>query len=368
MKSLPRFWQLRSWRACVLWPISWLFSWLLRGRRLLYRLGVLRTVPSRLPVIVVGNLSVGGTGKTPLCAELVSRFRQAGWKPAIVSRGYGGPRYEQPHLLTDEDTPSTAGDEPVMLYQQCAVPVCVCVDRAAAVARIVRDTDADVVFSDDGLQHLRMERVADIVVIDGVRGLGNRWLMPAGPLREPPSRLAAADLIAIQAPFTGKEPADDWLHRSLQKVFGRHVDGEVQNQTFQLLPGRLRQLSSGQCVDMASMVGRRVHAVAGIGNPQRFFDSLAACGLQVDAHPLPDHHRFTLDDLSFDDDDPVLITSKDAVKLQAMTGLTDKVHEVAVQIQLNDELARAIDALERTLRQSRQTDCLTPHCRGFSGR
>lgn len=356
MSSLPGFWQQRQWRACLLWPLSWLFANLLRVRRLAYRLGFLKPVASRLPVIVVGNLSIGGTGKTPLCAELVRRFQQAGWKPAIVSRGYGGPRHEHAHLLSGDDTPATAGDEPVMLYQQTGVPVCVCIDRAAAVERVAQDTDADVVFSDDGLQHLRMARVADIVVMDGARGLGNRWVMPAGPLRETPARLAHADLIAIQDPFTGAAlSTGQSLHPSLQKSFKRYATEGVEAQTFLLRPGKIRHVGSGQLVDLSAFKGRRVHAVAGIGNPQRFFDSLSACGLQVEPHPLPDHHHFTLDDLSFGDNDPILLTSKDVVKLQFMADLPDTVHEVATQIQLSDALDSAIDALERSLRKSRQS-------------
>ncbi len=355
MSAIPGFWQVRNWRACLLWPVSWVFSLLLRLRRLLYRLGILHAKPSSLPVIVVGNLSVGGTGKTPLCAELVSRFQKAGWKPAIVSRGYGGPRHEQAHLLTTADTPATAGDEPVMLFQQTGVPVCVCVDRAAAVERVAADTEADVVFSDDGLQHLRMARVADIVVIDGVRGLGNRWVMPAGPLREPPSRLSQADLLVVQEPFTGQESTSATFHHSLHKAFGRFADHSVQAMTFQLRPGTLRQLNTGHSTDISTLAGRRVHAVAGIGNPQRFFDSLAASGLQVEPHPLPDHHHFVVDDLSFGDDDPILITSKDAVKLQSLTGLPAQIHEVATQIRLSDGLCEAIDTLERSLRQCRDS-------------
>lgn len=353
MSSLPTFWQLRNWRACLLWPLSCLFAALLRLRRLAYRSGLVKAVPSPLPVIVVGNLSVGGTGKTPLCAELVLRFRQAGWTPAIVSRGYGGERHEQPHLLSSQDTPATAGDEPVMLFQQTGVPVCVCIDRAAAVAHIAQESDADIVFSDDGLQHLRMARVADIVVIDGGRGLGNGWVMPAGPLREPPARLGKADLIAIQDPFRGAEVMPGQaLHHSLRRLINRHADARVEAQTFQLQPGQIRHLRSGSLVELSSLAGRRVHAMAGIGNPQRFFDTLSACGLLVEPHPLPDHHQFTADDLSLGDEDPVLVTSKDAVKLQAMPELPDTVYEVTTRIHLSDELDKAIDVLERSLRKS----------------
>lgn len=351
MNALPRFWQFRHWRACLLLPVSSLFALLLRIRRWSYRSGLSRTVPSALPVIVVGNLSVGGTGKTPLCAELVKRFQLAGWSPAIVSRGYGGPRHETAHLLSPADTPATAGDEPVMLYQQTGVPVCVCIDRAAAVEKVARDTHADIVFSDDGLQHLRMARVADIIVIDGARGLGNRWVMPAGPLREPPRQLALANLIAIQDPFTGIA-GEGTLHHSLPTSLGRYARDDAESQTFQLRPGQVRQVQSGQIIDLSSLKGRPVHAVAGIGNPQRFFDSLAACDLQIEPHPFPDHHQFTHEDLSFADGAPVLLTSKDAVKVKAMSDLPDTVYEVATQIHVSDALSAAIDALERSLRSS----------------
>ena len=155
-----------------------------------------------LPVVVVGNLSVGGTGKTPLCAHLVDYFSQRGWHPAIVSRGYGGARREQPHLVNASDSAKDVGDEPLMLYQQTGVPVCVCISRAAAVDHVARSTDANIVFSDDGLQHWAMPRVAEIAVIDGVRGLGNRWLLPAGPLRDAPKALDGVSLVAIQMPHT----------------------------------------------------------------------------------------------------------------------------------------------------------------------
>ncbi|CAG0911657.1 unnamed protein product, partial [Cyprideis torosa] len=182
MSRLERSWQSRSALACLLWPVSLLYAIVLRVRGLLYTWGVFRVEASSLPVVVVGNLTVGGTGKTPLCAELVKRFQAAGWKPAIVSRGYGGQRWQQAHLLAPNDSSAMVGDEPLMLFRQCRVPVCVCIHRALAVEYLATHTDVDIVFSDDGLQHLRLSRAANMVVIDGARGLGNRWLLPAGPL------------------------------------------------------------------------------------------------------------------------------------------------------------------------------------------
>ncbi len=351
MSAVERSWQSRGWLACALWPVSLIYRVLLRIRRLAYDTGLINVRVLPLPVVVVGNLSVGGTGKTPLCALLVDRFRESDWKPAIVSRGYGGARHEQPHLLSAEDTAATAGDEPVMLYRQTGVPVCVCIDRAAAVEHLAENTDASLVFSDDGLQHLAMARVADIVVIDGARGLGNCWLLPAGPLRESLGELAKADLIAIQMPYAGySQGAAASLHNSLTSGYvGRVLQG-ASNQTFQLLPTELVSLSSGQTSALETLQGQRIHAVAGIGHPQRFFDSLQALGLLVEAHPLPDHHDFTLTDLAFDDDAPILVTAKDAVKLRALSDLPVQLFEVRTRVHLSNELDAAIDRLERSLR------------------
>ena len=351
MSAVERSWQSRGWLACALWPVSIIYGVLLRTRRLAYDWGLIKVRDLPLPVVVVGNLSVGGTGKTPLCAHLVDRFREAGWKPAIVSRGYGGTRHEQPHLLSAEDTAVTAGDEPVMLFQQTGVPVCVCIDRAAAVDHLAEKTDANLVFSDDGLQHLAMARVADLIVIDGARGLGNRWLLPAGPLRESPRQLAKADLVAIQMPYVEhSQDAPGNLHESLTSGYVGRVLQAVSNQSFQLLPTDMVSLSTGQITALVTLLGQHIHAVAGIGNPQRFFDSLQSLGLLVEAHPLPDHHDFTLTDLVFDDDAPVLVTAKDAVKLRALRDLPDQVYEVRTRVCLSDELEAAIGRLERSLR------------------
>ncbi|ASJ75007.1 tetraacyldisaccharide 4'-kinase [Granulosicoccus antarcticus] len=352
MSRIEQSWQTRDWFARLLWPISLVYGLLLRLRRLAYERGLIKRHDSRLPVIVVGNLSVGGTGKTPLCATLVERFQRAGWRPAIVSRGYGGTRHEQAYLLNAEDTAATAGDEPVMLYRQTGVPVCVCVNRAAAVEYLAEHTDANLIFSDDGLQHLAMARTADIMVFDGIRGLGNGWLLPAGPLRESAQQIASADLVAIQLPFTGNgNEVVGNLHQSLRQGDVGNVLQASSQQCFQLVPAELLNLVSGHSLTLDSLRGQRVHAVAGIGNPQRFFNSLEAAGLLVEPHPLPDHHEFTLADVSFSDDMPVLVTAKDAVKLTGLTDLPHSVHEVRTRVNLSVELAAAIDNLEQSLRE-----------------
>lgn len=354
-RTLPTFWQHRGWQSLLLMPLSWLFSLLLRIRRFAHARQWLRTEPSALPVVVVGNLSVGGTGKSPLCAELARRLALAGWRPAIVSRGYGGERQESPHLLQDRDTPAQVGDEPVMLRRQTGVPVCVCVDRAAAVAHVAAQTDADIILSDDGLQHLRMQRVADIVVIDAARGFGNSRVLPAGPLREPESRLSHAHLVAIQVPYVGEEgqAGDVNMHASLHACLRHHVGAGAEDQCFSLIPDQLIQLCSNRRMSLQTFHGQRVHAVAGIGNPQRFFDSLQACGLVVDGHALPDHHDLSMDDLCFDDDLPVLITAKDAVKLPDPNAVPATIHEVGTRLRMSKSLEQAVTELEQTLRSHR---------------
>lgn len=360
-KGLQSSWQTRNWRSCLLLPVAWLYGSLLAVRRQAYVQGWLRTAPSPLPVVVVGNLSVGGTGKTPLCAALVERFQQAGWTPAIVSRGYGGRRREHPHLLNHDDTAASVGDEPLMLFRQSGVPVCVCTERAAAVACVAQHTTADIVFSDDGLQHLAMARACNIVVIDGLRGLGNRWLLPAGPLREPVNRLATADLIVIQrtpnVPQESQLHDEAALHASLTTGRAGKLLEPSRDNTFQLLPRPARRLTAGttdnvpDCVPLAAFRGKAVHAVAGIGHPQRFFDVLQSFGLQVKAHSFPDHHPFTVADVSFDDELPILVTTKDAVKLAELAELPDSVYEVGTTLDMSSGLSMAVDNLERSLRK-----------------
>ena len=276
--------------AIALWPLSLLFGALTATRRAFYRWGVLRQVQLPVPVIVVGNISVGGVGKTPLVVHIVERLQAMGLHPGIVSRGYGGQPGKQPVLVGQDTAVRVCGDEPKMLWRRTGAPVCVHPDRVAAAHRLV-DSGVDVIVADDGLQHYRLGRAAEIAVLDVGRGLGNGLLLPAGPLREPPRRLRTVDLRVARG---GQWP----------DALTMHVRGD-----------RLRHVSDdrdgGPVSDWAT---RSVHAVAGIGHPGRFFDGLRLAGLHVKEHAFRDHHGFVPADLAFGDDKAVIMTEQDAVK------------------------------------------------------
>lgn len=252
-----------------------------------------------VPVVVVGNVTVGGTGKTPLVLWLAERLHLAGHRPGIISRGYGG-HAVGPRAVDPESDPAEVGDEPLLLARRSGCPMWVGRDRVAAGrALLAAHPECGILISDDGLQHYRLARDVEIVVMDE-RGIGNGWLLPAGPLREPAARVAAADAIVINGGALCIAPPACRARR----MFAMELRGHA-----------LRSLHEPQrCVPPEAFAGKRVHAVAGIGNPQRFFDLLAALGLDIIAHPFPDHHRFTATDLAFDDCDALLMTEKDAVK------------------------------------------------------
>lgn len=248
-----------------------------------------------VPVIVVGNISIGGTGKTPFTIWLVERLREWGWRPGVVSRGYGGraPRY--PYEVPINDDPALCGDEPLLIAQRAGCPVVVDPDRVAAARQLIARGNVDIIISDDGLQHLRLARDLEICLIDGRRGLGNGALLPAGPLREPPSRLQSVDLVVVNGEGASQPGA---LRMSLQTA----------------APLRL---NDGAVRALADFRGQRVHAVAGIGDPSRFFAGLTAAGMEVVPHAFADHHAYRPEDLAFGDGLPVLMTEKDAVKCRA---------------------------------------------------
>lgn len=269
-------------------PLALLYGGLIRLRQMLFRHGLLRTVRLPVPVVVVGNISVGGTGKTPLTLALVQHLRERGHRPGVVSRGYGGSQRE-PLLLGEAPEPEQVGDEPCLI-RASGTPVAVGRDRPAA-AQLLLDAGCNVVVADDGLQHYRLARDVEICVIDGVRRFGNARLLPAGPLREPVDRLQRVDLRVCHGGTS--EPGEYPMHLR---------GGEV----VALLDGRVQPLASFQ--------GRRVHAVAAIGHPQRFFEDLRVAGIEVIEHAFADHHAFVETDLQFGDGLPLLMTDKDAVK------------------------------------------------------
>ena len=277
--------------STALLPLSWLYCGVAQGRRLAYRRGWLRTVEPPAPVIVVGNISVGGTGKTPLVLWLADWLRGRGLRPGILTRGYGGAAVHWPRQVLPGSDPVELGDEPVLLARRSGCPVVAGPDRPADADRLVRVLGCDILVSDDGLQHYRLGRRLEIAVIDGARGLGNRRCLPAGPLREPPGRLDEVDLVVGTGGGCG-------LGSAMHLVPGAAVNLAD--------PGLIRQ--------PASFVGEQVTAVAGIGNPGRFFALVRSLGLDPIERPYPDHHPYSPADAATWGSGPVLMTEKDAVK------------------------------------------------------
>ena len=296
----PAFWRRRGALAGMLFPLSWLFGVLAARRRASIE-------PQRLPVpvIVVGNIAVGGSGKTPVVDWLAAVLREAGHRPGIISRGHGGRvsaegRVSQVPLDGD---PDLHGDEPVLLARLTRCPLVIGRDRPAAGRELLRlHPEVDVLIADDGMQHYRLARDIEIAVVDEAT-LGNHLLLPAGPLREPLARLGEVALILAHGPLSPEAHA---------AAAGAPIF------TMSLRGGELRALAAPErCRPASDFRGRRVHAVAGIGRPQRFFEQLASEGMEVVPHPFPDHHRFVADDLVFDEALPILMTAKDAVKCAA---------------------------------------------------
>jgi len=292
--SLEWLWYRSRVAALPLVPVSWLFRGVAALRRIAYRKGIFASHRIPRPVIVVGNLTVGGSGKTPFVIWLAGQLLAAGHWPGIVSRGYGGKASYWPQQVRPDSDTTVVGDEAVLIARRTGCPMAVGPDRVAACQALLKYHDCDVIISDDGLQHYSMQRDLEIVIVDGVRRFGNGFCLPAGPLREPPSRLETVDLVVLNGGFP----------RS----------GEV---LMQLEGNTLCNLvEPTRCQPLSSLQGERVHAVAGIGHPARFFARLREAGIQVREHAFPDHHRFVAADLDFNDNDPVVMTEKDAVKCQ----------------------------------------------------
>ena len=291
-------------------PLSWLFRLLVGVRHGLYRRGLLRSHRLPVPVIVIGNLTVGGSGKTPLVLWLVRCLREAGWRPGIISRGYRGAAAGELAVTVAAD-PALVGDEPLLLARRSGVPVYVGSDRVrAARALLAANPECNVIVSDDGLQHYRLQRSVEIAVFDG-RGAGNSQLLPAGPLREPLQRLSTVDAMVWNSVAPTGLASAAAIVRAARDVpqFAMRLGGEL----FFALHDARRQCS------VHDLAGKRLYAIAGIGDPARFFAQLEALGLEFEAHPFPDHHRYCAADLAFAADGVLLMTEKDAVKCAALT-------------------------------------------------
>jgi len=333
MKRLDYYWYARSPWLVLLTPLSLLYGVIIRLRRFAYQCGILRSIRVPLPVIIIGNITVGGTGKTPLVAWLAEYLRGKGYQPGIISRGYAGSASSWPQQVRPDSDPAVVGDEAVLLASKTRCPIAVAPDRVAAANALIEFSDCDVILSDDGLQHYALQRDIEIAVIDGVRRFGTGFLLPAGPLREPASRLQEVDLVVVNGLGGGREHP-----MKMQQ-------GEAHN-----------LLDADKVCALRDFRSQKVHAVAAIGNPDRFFRSLQQAGLQLQTHIFPDHHPFRPDDIRFGDDRAVLMTEKDAVKCRHFATAND--WYVPVEAQMSGDFCNSLDELLDTRLSHRDNSVL----------
>ncbi|MBF2718578.1 tetraacyldisaccharide 4'-kinase [Psychrobacter sp. NG254] len=310
-------WQRKALWLWLLLPISWLYGLITMLRRQAYKIGLLSSYRAPIPIMVIGNISVGGSGKTPLIIALVDYLQDKGVKVGIISRGYGGDTSQMPALVTLDSSPSVVGDEPCLIVNMTGVAMAVCPNRQQAVTTLLNTyPDLQLIIADDGLQHYALQRDIEWIVVDAARGFGNEQLLPTGFLREPMSRLKGANVIYHEKLETGAN--DNKGSLPLANCLTMH-----------LMPDKLQHLwqpeSTGANKTNAKVnnidrpeLGSQVHAVSGIGYPQRFFDTLGSLGFEVIGHAYPDHYDFSLTELLQYRDYPIVITSKDAVKIRAL--------------------------------------------------
>ena len=301
--ALERSWQRPNALTLLLWPLSLVYGLLIAVRRTLYRWGVFKVYRARIPVIVVGNVTVGGTGKTPLVIHLVNSLKQAGYQPAVVSRGYGGQATDWPVLVTPNTAPSESGDEPALIAARTGVPVAAGANRRDSIEALCKHAKVDVIISDDGLQHLALARDIEVCVVAARDN--NTHLLPAGPYREPSARAELADFVVTSECANKEEKgAEEGVHKRLTSSGCAYA--------MSLSPRAPIAVSKYSKISFDATQG--IHAVAGIGSPERFFQTCEVQGWQIERHVFPDHHQFCARDIEFNDDKPVLMTEKDAIK------------------------------------------------------
>jgi len=297
--TLAQLWYQKNWLSKLLLPFSGIFCSVVQLRRFAYKRAWLRSYRSPIPVIVVGNLTVGGTGKTPLVIWLAHELTRRGWKVGIISRGYGGTRqYNEVQRVYPDSSVQSVGDEAILLART-GCPVVVAAQRHLALQYLLARESCDVILSDDGLQHYALQRDIEIAVIDGQRGLGNGYCLPAGPLRELPSRLHQVDFIVSKT--------IRWRNSIVM----------------QYTSSQLHAVTTATTQSLQHFIGQTVHAIAGIGHPEAFFTMLEQQGIQLIRHSFPDHHFYRQQEITFPDALPVIMTEKDAVKC---TSIADHRH------------------------------------------
>jgi len=305
-------WYGKSRFMYLLYPITGLYCMVVTVRLVLYKLNILKSQAFDVPVVVIGNITVGGTGKTPLVIWLANYLKDSGYRPGIISRGYLGKAQSWPQQVRPDSDPVMIGDEAIVIARRTQCPIAVGPDRVASCAALLKYHDCDIVLSDDGLQHYRLERDVEIMVVDGVRRFGNEHCLPAGPLREPVQRMEKVDFIVAN----GVAKTSEYAMRYTSTVIYRLLD-------------------PSDTMTLSSLKSNSVHAVAAIGNPSRFYDFLKGQGLNIVAHDFPDHYAYFAHDLDFADDKMIILTEKDAVKCQRIAN--DKMWVLPVDVDIKRE-------------------------------
>ena len=308
-KLLQKIWYENHPLYLVLLPLSWVYVFVTTVRRLLYLSGALPTRRVDIPVIIIGNITVGGTGKTPLIIWIAEYLKLAGIQPGIISRGYGGRAKKWPQQVRPDSNPSQVGDEPVLISQRTSCPVAVSPVRYQAARELQNLGTCDVILCDDGLQHLELHRDLEIAVVDGDRRFGNGHFLPAGPLREGTGRLDSVDLVVANARTSKNEFLMEYKPLDIISL-----------------------VDEAQKLDGEGLRGKKIHAVAGIGNPQRFYSYLRGLGCQIIKHEYPDHYEFSARDIEFNDESLVIMTEKDAVKCRSFAGENCYYLKIGVQM------------------------------------
>ncbi|MDN3398655.1 tetraacyldisaccharide 4'-kinase [Psychrobacter sp. APC 3426] len=341
--TVTRAWQRQAAWLWLLLPISWLYGLITMLRRQAYKLGLLSSYRAPIPVMVIGNISVGGSGKTPLIIALVNYLQKKNIKVGVISRGYGGDHKQMPALVNAHSLPNVVGDEPCLIVSMTHAPMAVSPNREQAITTLLAaHPDLQLIIADDGLQHYALQRDIEWIVVDAARGFGNQQLLPTGFLREPMSRLEGANVIYHEKRETVLANIDkDSQHQSSRLTMYMQADDmqllwQPEVSDSQIIDTIPKNTASNNTVPKK---GSQVHAVSGIGYPQRFFDTLGSLGYKVIGHPYPDHYEFTLVELLQYSDYPIVVTSKDAVKIRALFA------QATTANPLNDEYQELVNRL-----------------------
>lgn len=312
--TVTRAWQRQAAWLWLLLPISWLYGFITIIRRQAYKIGILSSYRAPVPVMVIGNISVGGSGKTPLIIALVNHLQEQGVKVGVISRGYGGDTSQMPALVSATSLPNVVGDEPCLIVTMTGAAMAVCPSRKQAINTLLKVyPDLQLIIADDGLQHYALQRDIEWIVVDAARGFGNKQLLPTGFLREPISRLEGASVIyheSLETILAQNNKEDSYSHPANRLTM--HLEADNMQRLWQ------SESTDSQTETERPKEGSKIHAVSGIGYPQRFFNTLKLLGFDVVGHPYPDHYDFSLAELFQYGDYPIVVTTKDAVKIRAL--------------------------------------------------